>query len=370
MNVDIEQFWKDDALAHENNCFSQHAPQVAMGVRMGMLCIFDELGEPFERPENLPYRKKIELTKRYNDKAEKIVGRRLLNEDFQVKDALLPPIRHIGEVFGGKYVDNGKSEWLLQSCSNMKELETMLDRVEKMDLREFILPSDWERKKKRIFEKYGRKPDIWRSLRGPVTLAASIYGIENLVFLIIDEPDLAKRFSKVIGDVICGIAGIMDEEAGYVQGNASHGFGFNDDNCYLLTPEMYEIFGYPILKRVFERFSPRPEDKRYQHSDSDMGHLLPVLGRLNLTGCNFGPKALVDHIRKYMPKTRIDGVISPYALMLNNEEQLLFEAKRDCAMAKESRGLNLATAGSVNEGSLLTSYRTLMFAIQNYGRYD
>jgi len=34
------------------------------------------------------------------------------------------------------------------------------------------------------------------------------------------------------------------------------------------------------------------------------------------------------------------------------------------------RGLNIDTAGSINNGSLLTSMRTVMAAIQTYGRYD
>jgi len=38
-------------------------------------------------------------------------------------------------------------------------------------------------------------------------------------------------------------------------------------------------------------------------------------------------------------------------------------------MAKGTRGLNLKTAGSKNNGSLLTSMRAVMYAIQNYGRY-
>ena len=32
--VDLNQFWKDDALAHRENCFSPEAPQVALGIRM------------------------------------------------------------------------------------------------------------------------------------------------------------------------------------------------------------------------------------------------------------------------------------------------------------------------------------------------
>ena len=47
--VDLEKFWKDDALAHEDNCFSQNAPQVALGLRMSDECVFSELGEDNSR---------------------------------------------------------------------------------------------------------------------------------------------------------------------------------------------------------------------------------------------------------------------------------------------------------------------------------
>jgi uroporphyrinogen decarboxylase len=370
VDLDVEQFWKDDEPAHEDNCFSPRAPQVALGIRMSDECVFAELGEPGEPWGYTPRERRIELNKRYNDKAEKIVGRRLLREEFPTPEETFPEIRGIGEVFGGRYVFDGVTTWLEGSCSTPEELERMLDRVEKVDLREFILPPNWETEKKRIYDEYGKKPPLWRHVRGPVTLAMSIYGIENLIFLIVDNPDLARRFSRAIGDVICGIAEVMDEEAGYSPGQAPPGFSFADDNCCLLTPEMYELFGYPILERVFNRWSPRPTDSRYQHSDSDMAHLLPILGRLNLTGCNFGPTVLVDQIRRYMPRTRIDGCLSPLVFMHNDEEEIKRQVIRDCEMAKQyGRGLNLSTAGSINNGSLLTSMRLVMATIQEYGRY-
>ena len=140
---------------------------------------------------------------------------------------------------------------------------------------------------------------------------------------------------------------------------------------YLLTPDMYKDFGYKVLKRVFERTAPNPGDRRFQHSDSPMGHLLPLLADFNLTGCNFGPTLTVREIRAHMPNTRIDGQLAPFTFMRNNEDEIIAEVKRDCEMAKENdlRGLNLATAGSINNGSLLTSMRAVMAAIQNYGIY-
>ena len=364
--VDLEKFWKDDALAHEENCFSLNAPQVALGIRMSDECVFAELGEEGAPWAHTPRERRIELNKRYNDKSEKIVGRRLLREQFGPPDAHLPGVKRIGEVLGGRYIWFNESEWLESDIKTPRELEAQLDKIDKLDLRGFMLPAGWEEQCKIKFEKYGTKPGRMHSVRGPITLACSIFGVENLIYLILDEPDLAKRFSDTIADLIIKMAEIMDIEAG----GETHGFGFNDDNCCMLNAEMYDFFGYPILKRVFERFCPQPEHWRYQHSDSDMEHLLPILGRLNLHGVNFGPTVTIDKIRKYMPRTRIDGCIAPFTFMNNEQDRIIAEVKRDCEMAKQyGRGVNLTTAGSINDGSSLESMRTIMRAICEYGRY-
>ena len=44
LDLDIEQFWRDEERAHEDNCFSEEAPQVALGIRMSDECVFAELG--------------------------------------------------------------------------------------------------------------------------------------------------------------------------------------------------------------------------------------------------------------------------------------------------------------------------------------
>ena len=54
------------------------------------------------------------------------------------------------------------------------------------------------------------------------------------------------------------IAGVIDAEAGYTPDKPADGFGFADDNSCLFNPEMYELFGYPILKGVFEVYAPSP----------------------------------------------------------------------------------------------------------------
>ena len=132
---------------------------------------------------------------------------------------------------------------------------------------------------------------------------------------------------------------------------------------------MYEFFAYPILKTMFDRYAPAPGDKRYQHSDSAMGHLLPVLSRLNFTGVNFGPTLPVSLIRQHLPGAVIEGQLAPFTFSRNEEENMVAEFLRDFEQARAQRGLLFATAGSINNGSRLTGMRLIMAAIQEFGRY-
>ena len=133
---------------------------------------------------------------------------------------------------------------------------------------------------------------------------------------------------------------------------------------------MYEMFGYPILEKVFNRYSPNPGDRRGQHSDSDMDHLLPLLGKLELNTVNFGPTLKVSDIRKHLPKAVINGQLAPFTFSRNEEVNIVAEFLRDFEMAREQRGLIFATAGSINNGSQLTGMRLIMAAIQEYGRFE
>lgn len=381
LDLDIEQFWRDEEHAHEENCFSKNAAQVALGIRMSGECVFAELGEPGDQWGYIPPERRYELNCRYNEKAVKIVGRPMLPEikpspEAEKPNVTIPEYRQIGEVFGGKYIFEGGTLWLNGTLKGEEALAKKLDEVENMlkdpeKFRSFVLPADWDERCRAVYELYGKRPQQYVHVRGPVTLATSVFGTEELLYLYYDEPELFTRFADVIGDVILAYIELFIHESGRSDDNFKHGFSFADDNSYLMTPEMYKKFGYPILKKVFAKTSPNIEDERYQHSDSAMGHLIPLLADFKLTGCNFGPTVTVQEIRRHMPNTRIDGQLAPFTFMRNNQDKIIEEVRRDCEAAKENdaRGLNFATAGSINNGSLLTSLRTVMAAIQNYGRY-
>jgi len=369
--VDIERFWADQQAAIAEP-FGKNIPQVPLGIMMSGECVYDELGIPVDfRRYDRDEKWRLELNMAYNDKAEKIVGRRLLGEKpGSPADRRYPPVKGLSDVFEAETIWSDQSWWLQQSAHDETELAALLGRVEGRlgSLREFILPPNGTEEKARL-QGLGVKPPLYRGQRGPVTFAMSIYGVENTIFLIHDNPGLAKRFSKLILAAMLEIAQVLDEEAGYTPETAPHGWGWADDNCAMLTAEMYEFFAYPILKGIFDRYCPDTADRRHQHSDSAMEHILPLLGKLGLNGVNFGPTVSITEIRQYLPNAIIQGQLAPFTFSRNEEEKIVAEFLRDFDMARESRGFVFSTAGSINNGSRLTGMRLIMAAIQKYGRY-
>lgn len=372
--LDIEQFWQDQQIANADP-FGTAIPQVPLGTLGTWECVFDELGEPqnwwrylFEDEAGA-----LELRRRYNDKAEKIVGRRLLHETPSDPARHWPAIKELHDIFEAKNVWEGGpngSWWLKQSANTPTELAALLDRVEQRleSLRTFMLPENWETEKARLLA-LGCTVPRYRWQRGPCTFACSIYGVENVLFLYYDDPGLMRRFSDVLQRTILARARVLDEEAGFTPQQAPRGWGWADDNCCLFTPDMYDLFAMPIHRAVFGRYASGPKESRYQHSDSDMAHLLPLLGSLELTGANFGPTVTVRQIRDNLPRAVIDGQLAPFTFSRNEEANMVAEFLRDFAQTRAERGLRFATAGSVNNGSRLSGMRLLMAAIQRYGRY-
>lgn len=372
--VDLAQFWKDHDQGYQN-AFGKDIAQVPLYAICTDECVYDELGVPVDFWRFLygDQAWALDLKRRYNDKAEKIVGRRILNETPSDPLKKWPEIKGLHDIFEGRNVWEGGatgSWWLHEAAHTPEELAALLDRVERRldNLRSFMLPENWEAEKRRL-EALGCKVPLYRGQRGPCTFACSIYGAENLLLLCFDDPALVKRFSHVLQRAILERARVLDEEAGFSESTAPHGWSWLDDNCCLFNAEMYEAFAMPIHRAVFGRYSPDPADWRYQHSDSAMGHLLPQLSELDLKCVNFGPTLTVKEIREYCPNAVIDGQLAPFTYSRNESANMVAEFLRDFEQAKEKRGLRFGTAGSVNNGSRLTGMRLLMAAIQRYGRY-
>lgn len=368
--MDLDAFWEAQKKATADPWTAEQLP---LGMQMSHETMFDELGveEDWHRlHHDMHWR--YELTKKYNDIAESIVGRRVLNENApRLPDHAWPEVKQLHDIFEAKQEWHSWSYWIHPSANDEDELAALLDRVEARleNLREFILPENWDEEKARL-NALGLKSPIYREQRGPVTFATSIYGPENLIYLLMDEEELAERFRDLIIRAMLERARILDEERGWSAGEGKRGWYWCDDNCCLLNKELYDQFGKLILRALYEQYAPDPADLRGQHSDSDMAQHLPTFAELGMNSVNFGPNLSVEQIRDALPKALIRGQLAPFTLSRNEEVNILAETLRDIEMAREKRGVVFSAAGSINNGSRLSGMRLIMATIQQYGQFE
>lgn len=369
--VDLERFWRDNDLSMDKP-FSIDKPQVPMSLRTTEGCLWQELGMPmdpryYEDPEV-----HVRLNRMYNDKAEEMVGRRILPETFIPPADDLPRPMRIEEILGstittipGSEEING-ADWVRESVHSVRELEERIEHVRSLNLRDVVFPPGFFEGLERLRTRYGVEPRLGMGIRGPVTAAMSVCGVENVIYWIMDSPEVMDRFRDLLADMIIEHSTLLREATGAPM----RGFGFSDDNCAMLNPAMYERFGLPILERVFAVFCPDEGDRRYQHSDSEMTHLLPLLNRVRLHGANFGPTVRPEVIRREMPRTVIHGQLPPFTFSRGTPEEIYLAVRRDIEAVGADGGLVVTTAGSVNPGSKLEGLRAVMYAIQQHGRYE
>ncbi len=186
------------------------------------------------------------------------------------------------------------------------------------------------------------------------------------MYLLIDEPYLATRFFRALAELLVRRTHLLDRASG----STTRGWAWLDDDCALFSPALFETYLMPVHRRIFGEFAPGADDFRFQHSDSNMGHLLGLLAELNLTGVNFGPKLKAVEIRRAMPRAEIHGQIAPFTLRDGTPESIEAEVRRDFDAVGADGGLTLATAGSIPAGTSLASIRHFMSAVALLTRYD
>jgi uroporphyrinogen decarboxylase len=368
--VDLERFWADNEQALQDPFCAANA-QAAMSLTTTEGCLWDELGlaeDPAYYHDAVYH---VELNRRYNDRAEEVVGRRLLPEFFIPPEEQLPRPLRIEEIFGSEIFrvagsgTIGEADWVKESIHTIGQLEERIEQVAALDLRAMLFPPGFDDALERLRGQYGLDVQLGGHIRGPVTAAMSLCGVENLIMWLYDYPSTMERFRDLFAAKIVELCLLLRQATGA----PLRGFSFADDNCAMLNTRLYERFALPILQHVFSVFSPDDGDRRFQHSDSAMEHLLPLLARCHLTGCNFGPTVRPGAIRRHLPRTIIQGQLPPFTFSRGTPEEIAAAVASDIREVGYDGGLVVDTAGSVNPGSSLAGLRGAMHAIQTLGRY-
>ncbi len=362
--MDLARFWAENE-ASLARPFSTDKPRVPVVVSVDDHWLIQEM----RLPSTVRYYQDVA----YREEAHRACNRRTLaalGRAFFPEEVFPAPPRRIEEVFGSEIVlTEGGTPWLQPRVETIDDLKATLRRVERLDLRSFVFHEAYCAAEEE-WRAAGRAPlALGTSIRGPVTVGTSVCGTMTYLEFVLDYPDVMDEFVRLLAARSVEYLRLLRERTGA----PPRGLSILDDNCCLLSPRLYERFGYPVLRTLFDTFSPTPGavggDERYQHSDSAMGHLLPFFRELRMTGLNLGPTVDPRAIREAVPTAVIHGQVPPATLAEGTREEIRAAVKRDVEAVGGDGGLVLATAGSVRAGTSLASILTFMEAAEEYGRY-
>lgn len=352
--MDPVRFWQENAESL-GKPFRTDKPRAPLTLGFDEHWLFEELGVPstvryYEDPEY-----QVQANRECNDRCEAAIGLRPYSESLPK-----PGMKRIELLFGShSVIEEGGTPWLEPGHDHPESLSSKLEELANLSRDELI-----ERADGHTVEPVGGDYVAWS--RGPTTVGCSILGPERFLEWLYDEPDLMHRYFETFAHVMVRYhRGIAERKRAKITGVA-----WLDDFCCLMSPSLYGAFALPAMKTAMDALAPTDGHWRFQHSDSDMGHLLPYLAQLRFDGVNFGPKLTVREIRDAMPRTEIHGQIPPF--MLRNEAMEIVEQKviDDFAEVGGDGGFVVTTAGSIAAGTSLARIRGLMQIVETRCRYD
>ncbi|HEY9076778.1 MAG TPA: uroporphyrinogen decarboxylase family protein [Anaerolineaceae bacterium] len=357
-DLDVQKFWQENCLCQE---FTPQKPRCSLSFSPDDHWLFEFQDVPSTLKYYFEKAYRDELHRKTNEITYKWVGQAFFDEDTWENSP-----KRIENLFGCEFTyTEGGTPWLTPVTDDPQVFARVLDQAEKIDIAKWALPEayleEWAARKAA-----GKPlPMLGTGSRGPATIFTSILTAETVFFWIYDYPDLMKRFRDLLADKMVEFNLVLRE----FSGNTVPGWWITDDNCALFNKKLYKEYCFPVLEKVLNVMAPG-DARRYQHSDSSMGHLLDFQRELGIKSVNYGPDVDAGLIRSKMPDAMINGQLPPMLLRNGTADEIRARVVEDFRKAGAGGGLNVTTAGSLAAGTGVGRMRWLMKIVEQDCRYD
>jgi uroporphyrinogen decarboxylase len=356
--LDLEAFWAENDLCEE---FTTHKPRCAVSFSPDDHWLFEFM----HVPSTLRYYKdkayRDGLHREVNESTQQYVGKKYFDEDTWVFSP-----KRIENLFDCEFTyTEGATPWLTPATNDPDEFDKILDRAEATDMAPWALPEEflreWEERKST-----GRSLiELGTGSRGPATIMTSVLRPETVFYWIYDHPELIQRFRDILARKMVEFNQVLRA----FRGDTQPGWWITDDNSALFNPKLYREYCVPVLEKVLDAMATRGS-RRYQHSDSAMGHLLDQQRELGINSVNYGPTVDAALIRSKMPNAIINGHMPPLLLRNGSPDEIEERVISDFQKAGATGGLIVTTAGSLASGTGVGRMRWFMQTVQKHSRYS
>jgi len=356
--LDWETFWAENDACE---AFTTNKPRCAVSFSPDDHWLFEFMQVPstLRYYQDKAYRD--QLHREANQITQQYVGKTFFEEDTWVSSP-----KRIENLFGSEFsYTESATPWLTHVTNDPDEFATVLDRAETTDMKTWAWPEaylrEWEERKARGLP----MPKLGTGSRGPATIMTSVLHPETVFFWMYDHPDLMRRFRDILARKMVE----LNQALRAFSGNADADWWITDDNSALFNRKLYREYCFPVLEQVLAAMAP-PGSRRYQHSDSSMGHLLDQQHELGINSVNYGPAVDVGLIRDKMPQAIINGHTPPLLLRNGSPDEIQARVMSDFQKAGATGGLIVTTAGSLAAGTGVGRMRWFMQLVQDHCRYD
>jgi uroporphyrinogen decarboxylase len=281
---------------------------------------------------------------------------RFVGKSFFDEDAWQYQPRRIENLFDCEFTyTNNSTPWLTPATDDPDEFAKILDRAEKTDITQWAFPDEflreWEARKKA-----GKTlPLLGTGSRGPATIMTSVLPVETVFYWIYDHPQLMQQFRDILKQKMVELNCALRE----FSCNTEPGWWITDDNSALFNKKLYREYCFPVLEQVLNEFASG-DSRRYQHSDSSMGHIIDQQRELGINAVNYGPEVDAALIREKLPHAVIHGQIPPFLLRNGTPEEIRQRIRDDFEKAGATGRQIITTAGSLAAGTNLGRMRWMM----------
>jgi len=357
-DLNLEHFWEENTRCLD---FTTNKPRCAVEFSPDDHWIFEFMCIP----STLRYYQ----DKTYRDLLHSEVNRitqQYVGQTYFDEDTLQNNPRRIENLFRCEFTyREGSTPWLTPTTRDPDEFARILDEAESTNLHIWAFPDEflkeWEQRRRE-----GRsQPLLGQGSRGPATIMTSVLDVETVFFWMYDHPAMMQRFRDILADKMVEFNLLLRE----FSGNTESGWWITDDNSALFNRKLYREYCVPVLDKVLNAMAPG-NARRYQHSDSAMGHLLDMQYELGIREVNYGPEVDAAHIREMMPDALIKGQMPPFLLRNGTPDEIKQRVAQDFAKAGNTGGLVITTAGSLAAGTGVGRMRWFMQLVQDCCRYD
>lgn len=357
-NLDLSDFWAENETCY---ALTPNKPRCAMEFAQDDHWLFEFMKIPSTMRYYHDKTYRDALHKQVNTIMVKAVGIPLYDENTWQHTP-----KRIEYLFGCEFTyHEGSTPWLTPVTSDPDEFSSILDRAEAVDIKTWAFTDaflqEWDERQASGLP----MPKLGDGSRGPATIMTSILEAETVFYWLFDHPDLMTRFRDILGAKMIELNRALRD----FSNNDQAGWFILDDNSALFSPKLYRQYCVPILEQVINEFAPG-DTRRYQHSDSAIGHLLDQQATLGITEVNYGPEIDVALIREKLPGALIRGHIPPFLLRNGSPEAIQTRIRQDFIKAGASGRLLVTPAGSLVGGTGIGRMRWMMQVVQDHCRYD